>query len=74
MKEEVRQLKGRLHALSQEPPRDHRIGLMMKTRERSHQLYYERGEVVHVLSNDVLVLKMSGGSVVMEPASDWVTV
>lgn len=65
----------------QEVVQDYRIGLTMRCRERSHRLYYERGEVVYVhpdgtaglaCKDGVLVLRMAGGSVVMEPADQWV--
>lgn len=59
---------------------DWRVGLSVKPKSRSHRFYYEEGVVVHVhpdgtagisCKNGILVIKMSGGCVVMEPADEW---
>jgi len=68
-------------ARSVENAKDWRIGLTVRTIDCTSPHYYECGEIVNVLpdgsrdiadAGGVLVLKMSGGSVILSPASQWV--
>lgn len=62
--------------------RDWRIGLTVKARLRSDELYYERGTIVDVFpsgtagiddKNGVLSVKMDGGSTILAPAERFIT-
>ncbi len=61
---------------------DWRIGLTVKARLRSDDLYYERGLIVDVFPsgtagiddpNGVLSVKMDGGSTILAPAERFIT-
>lgn len=62
--------------------RDWRIGCSVKPKMRTHELYYERGEIVEVFpsgtagihdKDGVLQIRMQTGRVLMAPADDWMT-
>lgn len=65
-----------------EQVKDWRIGLTVKAKLRSNEMYYERCEVLDVLPSGsggivdpdgVLKLKSAGGRVFLNPANEWVT-
>jgi len=62
--------------------KDWRIGLTVKARLRSDDLYYERGTIINVFPsgtagiddpNGVLSVKMDGGSTILAPAERFIT-
>lgn len=62
--------------------KDWRIGLSCKPKLHDHPLHYEQGEILDVLpcgtggyfdKSGVLKIKMQSGTVMLAPASEWVT-
>jgi hypothetical protein len=65
-----------------ENSKDWRIGLSIKTKYRTHELYYERATIIDVLPDGtgglsdptgILKIKLLSGSTILVRADEWVT-